>query len=563
MVRIQVNEYYIQLLAENTDPDLHKLLTQLQGIEKMRKRGTYRCSLRKLPEILSILRNIQSVDQLPEGLVHDLYEEETQRRSCTRLLKELGPDMTSDWLWPHQCLGIELAQVNRRYNFFYDTRTGKTLMMLRVLYDRLKSGAARRCLVICPSAIIHSWLDDAKQHFPELKVVAFYGDVYQRETAIRTPAHIVLWATEQVAANLELLSNIHFDTCVFDESSKLKNHQTAIAEATRDLSLTIPSWYNLSATPAPNGHHEYYTQMMCVDPYVFNSARCYFVEKYFDNKSRSNKYEKLVIKQNMAKEFMNLIQEYSIYVDQDVMPTAGKEWHIVPFSLEVETKDVYSHMCSDMAAEVEGIVITADMAAAMRSKLNQITSGFLMDTEARKENAVSRKLNEEQSRCEVFRLNDTTRIQRLAGLIKSFGSAKCVIWANYTEEFRMLEELFGTKARYIHGGTTIAEKEQYIYKEFKAGSLQYLVCHPLSVGMGINLTEAHIAVYYSLNDSWEALKQSSERIYGHISVQPNKCHYYVLQAQGTVNELIYNNLTNKRDISTGFLYHLKACANND
>ena len=76
--------------------------------------------------------------------------------------------------------------------------------------------------------------------------------------------------------------------------------------------------------------------------------------------------------------------------------------------------------------------------------------------------------------------------------------------------------------------------------------------------MGINLTAAHIAIYYSLNDSWEALKQSSERIVGHINIQPKKCIYYIMQAEGTVNELVYNNVTNKRDVSIGFLEHLQA-----
>ena len=98
---------------------------------------------------------------------------------------------------------------------------------------------------------------------------------------------------------------------------------------------------------------------------------------------------------------------------------------------------------------------------------------------------------------------------------------------------------------------------------FKHGSLQYLVCHPLSVGMGINLTESCNEVYYSINDSWEALKQSSERIAGHINIQPRKCHYWVLQAQSPsgdalVDTLVYKNVSNKRDASTGFLDYLKA-----
>ena len=562
-VRIQVNEYFIQLLADSRDPAFLNLIDKIEGIEKMRSNNTYRCSLRKLPEVLHVLRGITAVEQIPAGLVYDLYMEEMQRRSYTQSLKDNGPDTKSDWLWPHQCLGIDLAQVNRRFNFYYDTRTGKTLMCLQILYDRLKAGIARRCLVICPSNIIQAWLKDASEHFPELRVVAYYGDEKKKHEALTTPAHIVLWSTEQVANTVDILLAANFNTCIFDESSKVKSYKTEIAKAMRKLALTIPSWYNLSATPAPNGEHEYYTQMMCLDPYVFNTSITKFETKYFDDTSRNKAFKKLVIKRNMYQEFMSKVQDYSIYVDQAVMPTAGKEWHVVPLNLEPATTELYSRMRTDMCAQVEGVVITADMAAAMRAKLNQITSGFLMDTEARKENAINRKLCIEQESTEIYRTGDRSRIlclSDLLGQLNEQGAGKVVIWANYTEEFRMLEELLNDSARYVRGGTSIADKEQWIYREFKQGSLQYLVCHPLSVGMGINLTEAHTAIYYSLNDSWEAFKQSSERIYGHIAVQPNVCHYYIIQAVGTVDELIYKNLMNKRDMSTGFLDHLRSGA---
>lgn len=560
MIKIQFNSYFIQLVADSTDQSFLRLLSVVDGIEKQRTRNTYRCSLHKLPEVLAVVHGISHLDQIPAGRIHELYEEEIRRRRCTGMLKELGPDMTSDWLWPHQCLGIELAQINRRYNFYYDTRMGKTLMCLKILYDRLKSGEANRCLVICPSAIIKSWLNDAVEHFPELKLVAYYGDEQQRYAALMTPAHIVVWATEQVAANIEYLKKIDFHTCIFDESSKLKNYRTKIAEATLDLSLTIPSWYNLSATPAPNGEQEYYVQMRCVDPYSFNSVRGHFVSKYFEDKSRNRNYEKLVLRPEMHDAFMQVVEDYSLYVDQSSMPTAGKDWHLVPFAMDATTSKAYATMCSDMYSEVEGITITTDMAAAMRAKLNQLASGFIMDTEARKANEANRKLRLEQDATEVYRTGDSSRIDCLKTLLSDLGRQKVVIWANYTEEFRMLEELLGDSARYVHGGTSIADKEHWIYDEFKHGSLQYLVCHPLSVGMGINLTEAHTAIYYSLNDSWEAFKQSSERIYGHINVQPFKCQYYILQAIGTVNKLIYENVINKRDASTGFLDHLKAKA---
>lgn len=133
------------------------------------------------------------------------------------------------------------------------------------------------------------------------------------------------------------------------------------------------------------------------------------------------------------------------------------------------------------------------------------------------------------------------------------------MWANYAQEFVDIAELLGNNCRVIRGGTTTAAKESII-GDFRKGAFKYLVAHPLSVGMGINLTVAHWAVYYSVNDSWEALKQSSERICGHIRIQPFDCNYMVLAAQDSIDETIYANVVNKRDSSLDILNHIRAVA---
>lgn len=559
--QISINEYAVTLVADSKDEGLLRLLTSVDNIFVGRKKDTYYCSLHKMPEVLEILRGVTSDERL-SGRTKELYIEEMNRRLYTEELKRLGPQQKSDFLWDHQQLAVELAQVNRRYGLFYDTRLGKTLAALQIMDDAIKAGKAKRCLVVCPSSIIKSWLGDAAKYFPEMKIVAYYGTPKQKSEALKAPSNIVLWSLEQAVSCMDMLMHVKWDIGFVDESSKLKNHASEISKAMRELSLVIPSWYLLSATPAPNNESEYYTQLMTIDPYAFNPARGKFIAKYFDNTSRNPAWEKLKIKEDMRAEFIDKINEYSIYVDQKVMPTAGKEWHVVTYELPDALATIYDQMRNEMATEVHGTTIMAEMAAAMRAKLNQITSGFVMDTSAIKENKIARKLDEDDDFTEIYRLagNDSySRVVQLYKLLEGLGDQKVVIWANYKEEFKMLEELFKDKARYIRGGCSIAEKEQYI-NEFKKGNLQYLVCHPLSVGMGINLTEACVAIYYSLNDSYEALKQSSERIAGHIIVQPKKCHYYILQASGTINGIVYDNLINKRDKSFGLLEHLKAGA---
>ncbi|MEG2268024.1 MAG: DEAD/DEAH box helicase, partial [Acinetobacter sp.] len=377
-----------------------------------------------------------------------------------------------------------------------------------------------------------------------------------------TPCNVMIWSEGMLLSSLDMLKAIGFDMVVFDESSKLKSHKAQLSKAALELSSVVPSWYNLSATPAPNGEHEYYTQMRVVDPYAFPTARSRFISKYFDNVSRDPKWEKLRIKPDMRQAFMQVVDEYSIYVDQAVMPMAGKVWHDdLLYEMSDTTKEQYKRMANGMAAEVQGQIITAEQAASMRAKLNQITSGFLLDTDAIKQNKLMRKLGEDSGSTEAYRLPEHERLDYLSKLLQYIDSNEpgtpVVIWANYAEEFAMLQELLGSNAGYIRGGTTTAGREEII-RAFRERKLQYLVAHPLSVGMGINLTVSHNAVYYSVNDSWEALKQSSERICGHITVQPTPCHYWVIQAKETVNVLIYNNVKGKRDASIGFMEHLKA-----
>lgn len=565
MNKISVTTYYIQIVATADDAAFCKLLSEPRRIEKTRFKDTYRCSLRLLPEVLAIMRGISDSSQIQDDKMRCFYIAELQRREMTSDLKQgirvdLIDEITAAYpfLWDHQALGAALGAVNKRYNFFYQTRTGKTLMAYAIMHKALKAGKAKRCIVVCPSSIIKSWLDDAAM-FPELKVVAYYSDEKQKYSALHTPCHIVLWSTGMVCNSLEMIKALKFDICFFDESSKIKSHRAKISEAALELSTTIPSWYNLSATPAPNGEEEYWVQMRTVDPYSFPTAYTRFTALYFNDLSRDKMYHKWSIKPDMKQAFLDKVNEYSIYVDQSVLTVAGKpQWHIVNFDLDPAVWQTYKQMAKEAYVEVEGRELTALQAAAVRAKLNQITSGFVMDTEAIKQNKISKKLGlADEYGQETYLLPGNTRIGAFTDILNMLGDKKCVIWANYRAEFSMLKELLGDKARYIRGGTSIKDKEDYLH-EFMTGPLPYLVCHPLSLGMGVKLTAAHHAIYYSMNDSWEATHQSSQRIFGHIVVQPEACHYWVLNARNTVNDIIYSNVMNKRDSSVGLLEHLKA-----
>lgn len=554
-----MQHHYVEL--QMTPTECSALLEHVSGIHKLsRKDDTYRCSLKLLPDVLFYLRG-WTVDNVPEGLAKESLEHELTRRTMTAELKQHGTDVVYPGLWKHQNLGVELARYNDRYNFFYDTRTGKTRMAFQIIQNALEVGKIHRALVIVPATIISSWLEDSQQ-FP-MKVAAYYGDARRKADALSTPCHIMLWSTGMVVNEIELIQRCKFDMVILDESSKCKSRTTKLAQALMDYATTVPYWYNLSATPAPNGEYEYFAQMQFVDRYMFNPVWTHFKNKYFDNISYSPKFEKLALKGNMRQEFMDCVEQCSIYIDQSVMPMAETEWHTWSFCLEPDIFAYYEDMRKKMSADIGDAEIVVDTAVIARAKLQQICSGFIMDTDARTQNSLNRKLELEATEQEVYVLpGPNKRLEALQQLLSALGGQQILIWAHYGQEFADIKALLGDACRVINGKTPTMLKNEYV-AAFKAREFQYLVAHPLSLGMGVNLTVAHSCIYYRVTDSWEALKQSSERIKAHKNIQPFKCDYYVLLAvsptdESLVDSLVYDNVTNKRDASTDFLNYLRS-----
>lgn len=534
-----------------------------------RRKNTYCCSVRNLPEILQMYRSISSLEEIDKEktpTIWQLYYNEMQRRMYSDDIKHSSFPATDEEgrLWEHQIRGAALAKVNSRYAFFYDTRTGKTRMAYQIILDALREGRIKRSIIFVPSSIIPNWLEDAKV-FPELSVAAYYKDAKTKQHALNTPCNVFIMSVELSITNVELLNSLNAEMCFFDESSKLKSHTSQISKFMREYSCKPMYFYLLSATPAPNGYHEYYTQMMCIDPYIFPAARTHFVSKYFINYSRNPNYEKLAIKPECKDEFMQLIESYAIYVDQEVMPMAGKKFIDFTYQLPEDARKFYDSMCNTMSLEIHGTEITVDMATAIRSKLQQIASGFIMNTDNSKQIAVNKALNlpvdDSLVAVEIISSAGAARLSCVHTILKNHPDEyKFIIWANYKQEFNDLAVYFNLrqiKFGVLNGSTALVDKEQII-EDFKHGNTNVLLCHPLSVGMGKNFTESHIAIYYSLNDSWEAFKQSSERIAGHVTVQPKECLYYIIQAEDTINGIVYENLKNKREQSYGMLEHMQS-----
>jgi len=250
---------------------------------------------------------------------------------------------------------------------------------------------------------------------------------------------------------------------------------------------------------------------------------------------------------------MMLLHSYAMYVDkEDVLTLPGREFIEIELEMPEHLKKHYRTLKNELYIEVaDEKKLTAPSSAAKLNKLNQVTSGFVIDTQAMKENKF---YGEDQA--EWYML-DNYRFDALLALLKKHGSEQVLIWANYRREFEVLKELLGESCRTIYGATSLLDKNEAI-RCFKEHRIQYLIANPASADKGLTLTNCHICVYFSLNWSYELFKQSMDRIYGDISSQPKKCTYYIMVAKHSIDGILYHDvLQGKGTASYAILNHLK------
>lgn len=564
--KIRFSDNYIEIECDRGDAETLEKIAQIYPVHSNRTKTKFWVSPTRIDEVLRIFRGItqDNIDTAPPQVLIRYTKEMRARLAVDKLLSRefnfaLDPQVSDTLtLRPHQELGREIALVRDRFCFFYDTRTGKTPLSLSIIYDDLREHATHKWLVVCPLILIdNAWLEDAKTFFPDIKTISLHATTPKKRAELMVQeASIYVTNVESFAKYQEDFEKMGFHGCIVDESSTMKSYKSKTSQALVDFAQKMKRFYLLSGTPAPNGEWEYYMQLKAIDFYGIQQSYTQFEQYYFIDTSFNSNYKNLVVRPDRKEELMALIKKYSLYVDkEDVLTTPGRTWHEVEFELPEELKKHYNKMKSELRIELDGEKsITAASTAAKLNKLNQITSGFIMDTQAIKENAFY-----DDSNLPEWYLLDDYRFKKLQELLigDDIRDEQVLIWANYRKEFEIIQSLLGERCRCVYGGTTISEKNESI-RLFKQGKIQYLIANPASADKGLTLTNAHISIYFSLNWSYELFKQSTERIYGDISKQPEHCHYYVFIAKGTIDRILYSDvLQGKGEASYAVLNHLK------
>lgn len=453
-------------------------------------------------------------------------------------------------LFAHQQRGIERGKA-QSLAYFWDCGTGKTVTALNLI--RYHGGKA---LVVCPLSIIEpAWIADCQRFTPDLSIASLWSKTpAKRLEQLNGDAQIHVVNYEGLKGLYDELAQQHYNVLIVDESSKMKNWRSQITRALLSFAgvrfkdspyrteHVIPHRYVLSGTPAPNDESEYWAQVTLVEP---NSAfpQNYFAfrNRYFASKmmryGKGKPFKQWTFIEAKKPEFMEAMKAMADVVRKEDAVDLPEQVHVVrQVHLSDNEQHAYNAMKRFLACKVHDVEIVAPTVMAEIMKLRQITSGFAYCMDGVGQTGT----------IHIGR----SKLEELQEILAEIGDSQVIIWANFIEEIEWLSKTL--KAPALYSQTPNREKA---IADFQAGKSRYLIANPQSAGHGLTFVNCSYCVYFSLNYSYELWKQSMDRI--HRIGQANRCTYFYLLAAGSIDEIIYDALQQKRNLSEAVLTYLK------
>lgn len=425
---------------------------------------------------------------------------------------------------------------------FLDPGLGKTSTALATIKILLQKKLVRRILIVAPLRCCYKvWPDEIEkwEDFHHLRWTVLHGT--QKEIKIYADADIYIVNPEGLEWLLKHPKRPDFDVLVVDESSKFKDSQTVRFKVLKRYLSTFKRRWILTGSPAPNGIMDLFGQMYILD---FGRALGRFITHFRKEFFDQNPYVKYDWKPKKDA-FPRVIDRISPLIlqlsaeDHLEMPELMSLMTMV--KLPPSAQVIYENIENDFIHwfNVNSAVVAANSAVA-GGKLRQCTNGAVYIGDEWKE------IHEE-------------KLDALDSLLEEFNSSPCLVFYEFEHDRERIQRRHPNMP--VLGGGISAEKFANLVDGFNDGVIPALLCHPASVGHGLNLQGAcHRVVWFSIPWNLEHYDQAIARVYRQGQRSKTVLVYHIV-AQGTIDERIMKSLTQKdrtqQDLLTALDRHRK------
>jgi SNF2 family DNA or RNA helicase len=397
-----------------------------------------------------------------------------------------------------QQAALDAADGREGFGYFLDCGLGKTATALAEFVYLLNTGEVDCMVVICPNSMKSTWKNEARE-----------WDVGRLPISIwpETPEHLNFLFVMNYEATItkggEELQKIMKGKKVYlvlDESIHIKNPRAKRTKRLLFLSGMAARVRVLSGEPIVQSPLDIWAQLRFIrvavrpNPYAFRNKFC----------KMGGWQGKQIVGTKNEELLNNIINRHSFKARKE-------DWTDLPerlyatrhYEMTKEQSDAYKEMLSDFMLELKEGIITAPMAITQMGKLQQISSGFILN---------------QNDRHDIVSVDKNPKIKIIEEFIEE-NPTKILIFCHFKKSVEDLAKHFSGYCAVLRGGMTPDEIDTEL-GVFNKTNIPLGICQTASAKYGLTLLgmpnmPCHNSIYYENTFSLDARIQSEARNHRH------------------------------------------------
>ena len=436
--------------------------------------------------------------------------------------------LSSGILHNYQLEAVEFILAQKRCALWLECGAGKSLAVIAAL-EQLES--SKPTLIVAPKRCRDLvWPNELDKWLPEAKYQVIAGTPAKR---LEQLAHVLQGGADIAIINYDvapwLVAELPaigrcFKAIVFDESSKLKAHNTNRFKALKKMVFDVEYLIQLTGTPAPNGLLQVWAPMYLLDKgEALGKYYTHYRDRFFTGDYMGYNW---AIKDPKAvyDKIKHLTYTMTVEAYKDM------QHHI---KVPVQTKTKFYKEMQDTGITKD---VVAESGASLQNKLRQLSSGFIYD--------------EEKTAIPVH----THKIDALKDLVDELNGQPLLILYEFKHDLERLQKAFPKGQLFTDA----------IEPAWNRGEVPIMFLSPQSGGYGNNLQKGgHHIVWFCPPYDLELHIQANARL-ARQGQEADKVLVYYLCGVDTIDELVYDVLQNKnatqQDLLKTLEGHSKAAA---
>ncbi len=450
----------------------------------------------------------------------------------------------------HQVNAINNMLTHKRFAFFYGTGTGKTLIAISYLYsyvidsilatDGIISDTLKHnVIIVTPKKVVPQYESECRKYLGTFYDINTTGDCTK-------PFTITI-------INFESLHKVKCKWCdclIIDESHKAKSYTSEINGALRQLAKKSDEIYLFTGTPVDKSRHEIFPQLAILDNKVYPSKtrfnhRYYNIDDYHNPTSEKRRFKDEIT--SMIKAYSEAVATTDVVDLPELISIVVDCPHPEDYHDDLKKRNITTIAVPSMPTK--GICI-ADTPTIVRTKQQEVCSGFLMDIEFTERDIYGRAIS--TIKTNEYLHTKTYKMSKLKELIKEGKFDRGIIFTCFTMEIALVIDVIresGKSCAVINGDTPSSKINEYKEKLHKK-EIDFIIANVQCTNAGLDMYFVNKVVFYSLPDSYITYHQCISRIYR--MGQTQKCYVYHLICKDSVETIKYKALSNKKNFTNKF-----------